>query len=164
MGHRPFRLSWKDFSLVERSLRDAVKTLDVDNQKLYACTCIHVTCNREQSQIIKSARRSSSAENMSGVAAVLLPLVAWTIVKSGIALPLLIWIYSSKDGRKWLSPRRIHEIHFQGSMYVLIKIRIKATQWTEVPSNVHRVHTERTTLTAATGNRTSWTKKQCVKG
>lgn len=80
MAHRVFRLSWKDFSLVERSLRDSVKRLDVDNQKrlvdftlsaLYACTCIHVTCNREQSQIIKSARRSFSAENMSGVAVVL---------------------------------------------------------------------------------------------
>lgn len=81
MGHRAFRLSCKDFSLVERSLRDAVKTLDVDNQKRFyaqravCMSCIHVTCNREQSQIIKSARRSSSAENMSGVAAILLPLV-----------------------------------------------------------------------------------------
>lgn len=79
MAHRVFRLSWKDFSLVERSLRDSVKRLNVDNQKpmdftlsaLYACTCIHVTCNREQSQIIKSARRSFLAENMSGVAIVL---------------------------------------------------------------------------------------------
>lgn len=70
MGHRAFRLSWEDFSLAERSLRDAVKRLDVDNQKRlvdFTLTCIHVTCNREQWQIIKSARRCFSAENMSGV-------------------------------------------------------------------------------------------------